>query len=329
MKYQKLGKTDIRVSQVCLGCWAFAGDKAWGPQKNSDSIRTIHTAIDMGINFFDTAELYGNGRSEMILGKALSGRRKDLVIGTKVNPEHLSRAKLMRACEASLSRLRTDYIDLYHIHFANRKVSMIETFETLKKLQDEGKIRAIGVSNFGPQSLEELLISGRVEVNQLPYSLLWRAIEYEIIPICRQDDIVITCYSPLAQGLLTGKFHSPEEVPERRARTRYFSGQRPMARHGEEGVESETFSAVENIRRLSKQAGIPMAEMALAWLLTREGVASVISGARNPEQVRQNAHAANIKLSSDVVTRLTNITEELKQKLGSNVDMYQSESRIH
>jgi len=329
MKYQRLGKTDMRVSRVCLGCWAFAGDKAWGPQKDSDSIQTVHTAIDMGINFFDTAELYGNGCSEEILGKALSGRRQDVVIGTKVNPEHLSRAKLMRACEASLYRLRSDYIDLYHIHFANPEVSIIETLETLEKLQDEGKIRAIGVSNFGRHDLQELLTFGRVEVNQLPYSLLWRAIEYEILPICLQTNIVITCYSPLAQGLLTGKFHSPEEVPEGRARTRHFSGKRPMARHGEEGVESETLSAVETIRSLSKQTGIPMAEMALGWLLTREGVTSVIVGARNPEQVQQNARAADVKLSPDIVTRLTNITEELKQKLGSNADMYQSESRIH
>jgi len=329
MKYQRLGKTDIRVSQVFLGCWAFAGDKAWGPQKDSDSIQTIHTAIDMGINSFDTAELYGNGRSEEVLGKALSGQREDLVIGTKVNSEHLSRPKLIRACEASLRRLRTDYIDLYHIHYANPEVRISETLKALEKLRNEGKIRAIGVSNFGRQDLQELLISGRVEVNQLPYSLLWRAIEYEILPICREKDIAITCYSPLTQGLLTGKFHSPEEVPEGRARTRHFSGERPMARHGEEGVESQTFSTVQAIRNLSKQTGTPMAEMALGWLLTRKGVTSVIVGARNSSQIRQNAQAANSELSTDVINELSRITEKLKQKLGSNADMYQSESRIH
>jgi len=331
MKYQKLGKTDIRVSRICLGCWAFAGDKAWGPQKDSDSVRTVHAAIEMGINFFDIAEIYGNGHSEEILGKALSGRREDVVIGTKVNPEHLSRPKLMRACEASLYRLRTDYIDLYHIHFANPEVSIIETLETLEKLQDEGKIRAIGVSNFGRQDLQELLTYGRVEVNQLPYSLLWRAIEYEILPICIQNDIAITCYSPLAQGLLTGKFHSPEEVPQGRARTRHFSGQRPLARHGEEGAESETFSTVEAIRSLSKQTSIPMAKMTLGWLLTRKSVTSVIVGARNPSQIRQNAQAADLELSPDVVSKLTNITEKLKKKLGSSADMYESQpkSRIH
>lgn len=331
MKYERLGKTDIRVSRICLGCWAFAGDKAWGPQKDSDSIRTVHAAIEMGINFFDTAEIYGNGHSEEILGKALSGRREEVVIGTKVNPEHLFRPKLMKACEASLHRLKTEYIDVYYVHFPNPEVPIIETLETLEKLQDEGKIKAIGVSNFGRQDLQELLTYGRVEVNQLPYSLLWRAIEYEILPICIQSDIAITCYSPLAQGLLTGKFHSPEEVPQGRARTRHFSGQRPMARHGEEGLESETFFAVEAIRSLSKQTGIPMAEMALGWLLTKERVTSVIAGARNPSQIRQNAQVADLELSPDVVSKLTNITEKLKRKLGSSADMYESQpkSRIH
>lgn len=323
MKYQKLGKTNIRVSQICMGCWAISGDKSWGHQNESDSIRTIHTAIDMGINFFDTAELYGNGLSEEILGKALSTQREDVVIGTKVSPEHLFRAELIEACEASLRRLRTDYIDLYYIHFPNPQVPISEVFETLEKLKDEGKIRAIGVSNFGKHDLK-LLTYNQIEINQLPYSLLWRPIEYEILPLCTQNGIAVTCYSPLLQGLLTGKFHSPEEVPDGRARTRHFSNKRPMARHHEQGAEPETFSALEAIRGLSEQTGISMTEMALSWLLTRKGVASVTVGARNPEQIRQNARAADTRLPPDVVSRLTNITEELKQKLGSNADMWES-----
>lgn len=329
MKYRKLGKTNILVSQVCMGCWAIGGDKVWGPQADFDSIRTIHTAIDEGINFFDTAEIYAEGRSEEVLGKALSGRRKDVVISTKVSPEHLSRQRLIRACEASLRRLRTDYIDLYHIHYPNPKVPISETLETLEKLKDEGKIRAIGVSNFGRKNLQELLTYGQIEVNQLPYNLLWRAIEYEILPFCRENEIGITCYSSLAQGLLTGKFFSPEEVPEGRARTRHFSGQRPLARHGEEGAESETFAAIESIRNLSKNVDIPMTNLAIDWLLAQEGVISVIAGARNPEQIRQNVHTTDVELSSSIILELTNVTEKLKEKLGPNPDMYQSKSRIH
>lgn len=328
MKYQKLGKTDITVSRVCMGCWAIGEDKVWGPQTDFDSIRTIHAAIDEGINFFDTAEIYAGSRSEKVLGKALFGRRQDMVIGTKASPEHLSPQKLIRVCEASLRRLRTDYIDLYYIHYPNPQIPISETLKTLEKLKDEGKIRAIGVSNFGRKDLQELLTCGQIEVNQLPYSLLWQAIEYEILSFCRKNEVGVTCYSSLAQGLLTGKFSSPEEVPEERARTRHFSGQRPLTRHGEEGAETETFTAVKDIRDLSESVGIPMTGLALGWLLAQKGVISVIAGARNPEQIRQNVHNVDVELSSEIVARLTNITEKLKQKLGSNADMYQSESRI-
>ncbi len=327
MKYQKLGNTNIKVSQICLGCWALAGDKVWGPQKESDSIRTVHEAVDTGINFFDSAELYGDGRSEEILGKALSKRRERVIIATKVNPKHLFPAELRRACEASLRRLKTDYIDLYYIHFPNPQVYISETSETLVKLKEEGKIRAIGVSNFGKQDLQKLLPDGRTEVNQLPYNLLWRVIEYEILPFCIQNEIGVICYSSLSQGLLTGKFHSPDEVPLGRARTRHFSGDRPLARHGEKGAESETFSAIEDIRNLSKQIGMEMVHLALGWLLTRKGVISIIVGARNPDQIKRNAKAVKLKLSFDVIAKLTNITEELKEKLGLNADMWESSSK--
>lgn len=328
MKYQKLGKAQINVSKICMGCWALSGDKFWGPQSESDSIRSLHTAMDVGINFFDTAESYGDGYSEEILGKAFPHQREKIVIGTKVNPEHLSREKIIQACKASLHRLKTDYIDVYHIHFPNPEVPISETLEALKKLQDEGKIRAISVSNFGRKDLQELLTHSRVEVDQLPYSLLWRAIEYEILPFCVQNNIEITCYSPLSQGLLTGKFRSPDEVPVGRARTRHFSGKRPMARHGEEGAESETFATIKDIQHIAEEINIPMAKIVLAWLLTQEGVISVIVGARKPEQVFENAWAADLELPPDVIAKLTEATEKLKQKLGPNPDIWQSESRI-
>jgi len=328
MKYQRLGKTEIKVSVICMGCWAIAGDRTWGPQRESDSIRAIETALDVGINFFDTAEGYGNGYSEEVLGKALSHRRKDAVIATKVSSSHLSPEKLTWACENSLRRLKTDYIDLYQLHWPSRMVPIEETLEVMQKLKDEGKIRAIGVCNFGRRDLKEALAYSHIETDQLPYSLLWRSIEYEILPTCLENEVGILCYSPLAQGLLTGKFRSPEEVPDGRARTRHFSGQRPLARHGEKGAERETFAAIEEIRKISEELSVPMNELALGWLLSRKGVISVIAGARNAEQVRQNARAADLKLSSEVVDRLTEVTETLKEKLGPNPDMWQSESRI-
>lgn len=311
-----------------MGCWAIAGDKVWGPQRESDSIRALHTAVDMGINFFDTAEAYGDGYSEKILGKTFSHQREKVIIASKVGPEYLPREKLIKACEDSLRRLKTDYIDIYHIHFPNYEVPISETLEALEKLRNKGKIRAIGVSNFGKRDLQELLTHGNVEVDQLPYNLLWRAIEDEILPFCIQKNIGITCYSPLSQGLLTGKFHSPDEVPVGRARTRHFSGKRPMARHGEKGAESETFATIKTIQYIAEGINTSMGKISLAWLLAQKGVISIIVGARNPKQVRENVQAADLKLSSNIVAKLTNATEELKQKLGSNPDMYQSESRI-
>lgn len=176
MRYRKLGQTDIIVSVIAMGCWPIVGDFTWGPQDEADSIATIHAALDAGINFFDTAEMYGNGYSEELLGRALAGRRHEVVIASKVGSEHLAADQVIRAGEGSLRRLRTDYIDLYQIHWPSRTVPLAETMAALERLRQQGKVRAIGVSNFGLGDLGDLLAIGRPETNQLPYSLLWRAI---------------------------------------------------------------------------------------------------------------------------------------------------------
>ena len=327
MEYRKLGRTDIKVSVVAMGCWVFGGGFVWGDQEEAESIATVQAALDAGVNFFDTAEGYGDGYSEEVLGKALTGRRHEAIIATKVSQSHLARDQVVRACEGSLRRLNTDYIDLYQIHWPSREVPIEETMEALERLREQGKIRAIGVSNFGPQGMAGLLAVGRCETNQLPYSLLWRAIEYEIVPQCLEHEGIL-CYSPLVHGLLTGKFSSPDEVPEGRARTRHFSRDRPLTRHGEEGCEEETFAAIERIRRICEGIGQPMAKVALAWLLYQPGVVSVLAGARHPGQVVENASAADLKLSPDVVRALTEATEALKAALGPNPDMWLSESRM-
>ena len=328
MKYKKLGQSELKVSVISMGCWGIAGDSTWGPQKESDAIDTIYAALNAGINFFDTAEFYGSGYSEEILGRTLSKRRKEVIIATKVSPSHLRPNDLRGCCENSLRHLQTDYIDLYYIHWPNWEIPIEDTLLALEKLKKEGKIRLIGCSNFGKIDLSDLLRKSRVEVNQLPYSLTWRAIEYEIQPICLKNNIAITCYAPLAQGLLTGKFDSPDDVPEGRARSRYFSGDRPLARHGEAGAEKETFETLVKIKKICQKINIPMAQVALSWLLSRPGVASIIAGARNPEQVNINAKAGEVELSSEVLEQLILAGEELKRKLGSNPDMWESDSRI-
>jgi len=327
MQYRKLGRSGLEVSAISMGCWALAGGGTWGPQDENDAIAAVKTACDVGINFFDTAEAYGDGRSEEILGRALKGRRHDVVIASKVSASNLSPADLKKACENSLRRLKTDYIDVYYIHWPGRGIPIQDTLGAMEELREEGKIEVAACSNFGTADLQELLKHGRVEANQLPYSLLWRAIEFEIQPLCVDHEIGITCYSPLAQGLLTGKFASADEVPEGRARTRLFSTQRAQARHGEKGAEKETFAIVDLVREVSAETGIGMSQIALAWLLTRPGVASVIAGARNPEQVRANAGAADVDLPAATVDKLTRETEELKQMMGTNPDMWQSDSR--
>jgi len=192
----------------------------------------------------------------------------------------------------------------------------------MERLKEEGKIRLVGCSNFGRQDLTELLQYGRVEVNQLPYSLLWRAIEYEILPTCVENGVSVACYSPLVQGILTGKFRSADDVPPERARTRHFSSSRVGTRHSEPGAEKETFETIEKIREICQKADLPMIQVAIAWLLRQEGIATVTVGARNPEQVRANATAASLELPRDVVEALTRATEPLKDKLGANADLW-------
>lgn len=328
MEYRRLGSTDFEVSTVCMGCWALVGDSTWGPQDENDALAAVQASLDAGVNFFDTAEGYGAGYSEQLLGRALKGQREKAIIASKVSPGHLDDAVLRQRCETTLRNLQTDYLDLYQIHWPSRRTPVGEAWATLEALKDEGKVRALGVSNFGPQDLAELLGVGRPESNQLCYSLLFRALEYEIQPLCVEHRISILCYSPLCQGLLTGKFATADDVPEGRARTRLFSAKRPQARHGEPGAEAETFAALDGIRALCSELGVPMAEVALAWLLDRPGVTSVIAGARNAAQAKANARAGDLHLPAEVCARLAGLTTPLKEKLGPNADMWQGESRL-
>jgi aryl-alcohol dehydrogenase-like predicted oxidoreductase len=329
MKYVGLGRTDIEVSVICMGCWAFAGGDYWGEQAESQSVAAVHAAMDRGVNFFDTAEGYGAGASEAVLGKALEGRRKDAVIASKVSGGHLAPQDVAEACERSLEQLRTDHIDLYQIHWASRKVPLAETLGALERLREAGKVRAIGVSNFGPGDMDDLAVAGRGESNQLPYSLLWRAIEFEILTKCVEQEVSVLSYSSLMQGLLAGRFEKVEDVPPHRTRTRHFkSANHELARHGESGCEAETFAAIGRIRDIAERAGHSMADVSIAWLLAQEGVTSVIAGMRTPEQAERNARAADVELAPEVVAELTSATEELKGILGSNADMWQAESRI-
>jgi aryl-alcohol dehydrogenase-like predicted oxidoreductase len=197
----------------------------------------------------------------------------------------------------------------------------------MEDLRREGKVRTIGVSNFGIGDLRDLLHAGRPSTNQLPYSLLGRAIEYEVLPLCGSEGVGVLCYSPLAQGLLAGRFASPADVPDGRARTRHFSAEREHARHGEPGCEAETFVAIDSVRSIANGLGLSMAAVSLAWLLHQPGVSAVIAGARTPQQVAQTAAAAEVTLRDDAISSLAAATDEVKHILGPNPDLWQSKSR--
>ncbi len=328
MDYQPLGHSNLRVSTFALGCWPFAGGSVWGAQDDNDSIATVHAALDAGINFFDTAEGYEAGQSERVLGRGLLGRRDEAIIATKVSAANLRHADVIAACEQSLRNLQTDVIDLYQIHWPNWEVPLEETVDALERLRQAGKIRHIGVSNFGVRDLSDMLTVSECVSNQIPLSLLWRVIERAIQPLCVANDVSIICYSPLAQGLLTGRYATADDVPDGLARIRLYAGTRPMARHGEPGCEEEVFAAVTEVRRIADGLGWSMAEVSLAWVRQQPGVASILIGARNPDELQWDLPALGRVLPADALAALDVATAAVKAALGDNPDPWVIPSRV-
>jgi aryl-alcohol dehydrogenase-like predicted oxidoreductase len=325
MRYTTLPGTQIQVSVIAMGSWALAGDMTWGAQSERDSLDAARAALDVGINFFDTAPGYGDGLSEQRLGQALAGLRQRAVIATKIGPDAMRPEALVASLERSLVNLRTDYVDLLQIHWPSRNVPIAETWGALEAMLRAGKVRALGVSNFGPRDFEELLAVGRPSTNQLPYSLLSRAIEYEVAGASLRAGVGILCYSPLLWGLLADKYPDADAVPPGRARSRHFSPKRQLIRHTEAGCEAETFEALAAIRGVARRLGLPMSELAVAWLLHQPAVTSVLTGIRNAEQARANVRSADVQLDAATLEELDRATQTVKRMLGSNPDLWQSE----
>ena len=325
MRYAKLGKSGIDVSVLSLGCWSFAGGSYWGEQDEGESIKIIDAALDMGINFLDSAQGYENGVSERIVGKALKGKRDKAVIATKVsNGEHYHADTMIEACEFSLNNLQTDYIDLYYLHWPNMKVPFDDTMEGLERLKKQGKIRAAGISNFGLKQMSMLEDTGKfdlLEAHQLPYNLFWRAIEYGIQQKSIEKGLGIVCYSTLAQGLLSGKYYSAAESPAHLKNTRFFSD--PEGKfHGVAGCEEEVFSALRELRPLCAEAGLTMPQACLAWLFRQKGVASLLTGPRNVSELNENILCMNTEISDEFAAKMSAISERVRDKIGANPDMW-------
>lgn len=298
MEYRKMGKSDLKLSEISLGCWVMGGSY-WGGADDDESLGAIHKALDCGVNFIDTAVIYGGGRSEEIVGKALKGRRNDVIVSTKLWKTDMHYADVFTACEASMKRLQTDYIDVYFIHYPNDEIPIEETMKALLELKKQGKIREIGLSNFSRTQMEEVLKIGRFEVIQPCYNLLWRFLEKEDLPFCLENEIGIVAYSPIAQGLLTGKFNSDTTFKEGDGRAKI-----PLFQKEWYGKCLEVADALKkpaaNHHRTQGQA-------AINWVTSQPGITSAIVGARNAAQMEENAGGAGFRLEAGELAELDRI----------------------
>lgn len=329
MNYRYLGRTGLAVSEVCFGAMTFgakgaflgAPDRNWaefGVVAENDAIRMVHQAADAGVNFFDTADVYKNGQGEELLGAALKDRRSSMIIGTKgrwgtgegPNDVGSTRHHLTEAVEASLKRLQTDYLDIYHLHGFDPRTSIHETLRVLDDLVRSGKVRYLGVSNFAAWQLAKALgVSEyrnleRFSVYQGYYNLAARELEHEIVPLCVEEQVGITVWSPLAGGFLTGKYRRGEALPagSRLANATPFESA-PVA------DREQAFDTLDVMARIANERDVSVAQVALNWLLNKPGVTSLVIGATRASQLADNLHAVQWKLNAEELTQLNAVSE--------------------
>ena len=317
MKLLSLGASDIKISPIIMGTWQ-AGKDMWAGIDDNESIRAIKAAHDAGISTFDTAEVYGNGHSEKIVGKALNNVRDKVVIATKVFSNHLEYKQVIDACHRSLKNLNTDYIDLYQIHwppgsFGSKPVPLEETLSAMADLKAQGKVLAIGVSNFSLSQQKQAAAHAAIESLQPPYSLFWRQIEKDILPYCREHDITILAYSSMAQGLLTGKFGPGHQFAkgDHRSRNRLFQPEH----------YKRVQAALERLRPIADDRKINLGQLALSWVISHPGVCA-IAGARSAEQAIQNAKAGDVRLSAEELAAIDEIGKTVSDNLDEDPVMW-------
>lgn len=314
-------------SKIVYGC--MGGSGAFGPIEEQQSIEALQVAFDEGVNFFDTAEMYGDGYSEQLLAKALNHKRKDMVIVSKVSPEHLTKEKMIEACERSLKNLKTDYIDIYLVHWPNRDIPFEEYIEGLSKLKKDGKILNYGVSNFGVKDLSEIYsIDKSIVVDEVCYNLFTRAIELELVPLCKEKNIPIFTYSSLMQGLLTGKYETLDQFPENRARMHLFdSRKRKQCRHGGVGQEELGQKALDRMFDIVKETDIKFSDLAIGWLKSKKFVNGVIVGTKNAKQSHNLRKFIDLELDPQIVKRIDEVTLDLRDALSTNIDPWDFRTR--
>ncbi len=322
MEKRKLGYSDLEISTIGLGTWAMGGGDwkfGWGPQDDQASIKSVHEAIDAGINWIDTAAIYGHGRSEMVVGEAIKGRRDELIIATKCGRvwegdsreigKSLRADSVRREVENSLKRLNIEVIDLYQIHWPEPDEEIEEGWGTIADLIKEGKVRYGGVSNFNKSQLQRAQAIHPIASLQPPYSMLRREIEEEVLPYCGENNIGVIAYSPMQAGILTGKFTRDRaaNLPDSdwRSRNPYYT----------EPQVSINLDAVEKLTEIAEAKGITMAQLSLAWVLRRPEMTAAIVGARKPGQILETARAGDIKLTDGEADQIEAILKQRELQL--------------
>jgi aryl-alcohol dehydrogenase-like predicted oxidoreductase len=320
VRTRKLGNSELELTTVGLGAWAIGGpwEFGWGPQDDEDSIRTIHTALDEGINWIDTAPVYGRGRSEQVVGRALKDFTEKPIVATKCSLvwdekadkiSCLREESIINECHQSLKRLGIDVIDLYQMHWPEPDEQLEEGIGAMAKLQKQGKVRYIGVSNFSVGQIQRAQKVADIVSLQPPYNMLRRDTEKELLPYCGKNNIGVVVYSPMQKGLLTGKFTAEKiaALPEgdHRKKDPEFTGKKFNA----------TVELVDNLKPIAERNGITLAQLAVSWVLRRKEITAAIVGARRPGQTKETAPAANIDLNEETIEEIEELLEGLLQKI--------------
>jgi aryl-alcohol dehydrogenase-like predicted oxidoreductase len=318
MQFITLGKSELKSSRIGFGCWAIGGTD-WGPVDDDESVLAIRRAMDLGVNFFDTADVYGDGHSEEILGRALAGERNRVLVATKVGgvrergkpPRHdTSHRHIMEAIDASLDRLGTDHVDLYQVHVPDPTTPVSETMHALTELVKKGKARYIGLSNMDARQTAEYMQHGPITTMQPGYSMIERQPEKELFPFCLANGISVLAYSPMARGLLTGKYGKGSSFHPADVR------QVDMEFRGK--TFEINLKCIERLRPLAE--GRTLGQLAVAWALSHPAVSVALVGAKTVAQVEENAAACDRPLPADVSARINKILDETEAEKKADRD---------
>lgn len=322
MQTRQLGKTDLALTRIGLGTWAMGGGDwkfGWGPQDEKQAVAAILRAVELGINWIDTAAVYGNGRSEELVGQALQQMSGDKpIVATKFGrviqddgsiSAIIKRESVIAECEASLRRLNVEAIDLYQMHWPEPDADIEEAWQTMCDLQAQGKVRHIGVSNHNVDQLKRLQPIHEVASLQPPYSMIAPDVEQQILPYCGEQQIGVVCYSPMCKGLLTGRFDKAraEQLPESDHRSRDPKFTEPQL--------SINLRLTDGLQKLAAAENRTVAELAIAWILRRPEVTSAIVGARSPEQIEGTASAGDWHLADDMIAQIEQLRSARQAEL--------------